>query len=385
MFLEKTIKRNPDLIRAAFYLHQSGQILPDTFILDLDTFRENAVKILAKADKNDIELYFMLKQVGRNPYLAGILKDMGYKGAVVVDYREAQVMMKHHIPICNVGHLIQPPRALLNELVSYGCDYFTVYSPEKIREINACAKEIGIVQKLLVRVTDRGDAVYSGQTAGFSPEEIPKLCRETSKLSNVKIAGVTSFPCFLYDEEKREIEAAPNMRTLVRAKEIFEKNGVRISNVNAPSTTSVATLEKMKEYPVGSAEPGHGLTGTTPLHAARDLEERPCVVYLSEVSHNFEKKAYCYGGGCYRRGHIQNALVGTDWENARREKVICPALESIDYYFGLEHEAKVSESVVMAFRFQMFVSRSDLCIVSGIRNGDPRIVKIYNSLGDEKK
>ena len=32
-------------------------------------------------------------------------------------------------------------------------------------------------------------------------------------------------------------------------------------------------------------EPGHGLTGTTPLHAVEDLPETPAVVYLSEVSH----------------------------------------------------------------------------------------------------
>ena len=32
-------------------------------------------------------------------------------------------------------------------------------------------------------------------------------------------------------------------------------------------------------------EPGHGLTGTTPLHAIADLPERPAVVYLTEVSH----------------------------------------------------------------------------------------------------
>ena len=32
-------------------------------------------------------------------------------------------------------------------------------------------------------------------------------------------------------------------------------------------------------------EPGHGLTGTTPLHARTALPERPAMLYLTEVSH----------------------------------------------------------------------------------------------------
>ena len=62
-------------------------------------------------------------------------------------------------------------------------------------------------------------------------------------------------------------------------------------------------------------EPGHGLTGTTPLHAACAEEpEIPAIVYVSEVSHNFQGKAYCYGGGHYRRSHVKQALVGRSEE-----------------------------------------------------------------------
>ena len=37
-------------------------------------------------------------------------------------------MMNHHIPISNVGHLVQMPKSMVEELVAYGCRYFTVFS-----------------------------------------------------------------------------------------------------------------------------------------------------------------------------------------------------------------------------------------------------------------
>ena len=32
---------------------------------------------------------------------------------------------------------------------------------------------------------------------------------------------------------------------------------------------------------------------TTPMHAAHEQPEKPCVVYISEISHNFEGRGYC--------------------------------------------------------------------------------------------
>ena len=36
MFLKQTVERNSKLINASFDLHQSGKILPDTYVVDLD-------------------------------------------------------------------------------------------------------------------------------------------------------------------------------------------------------------------------------------------------------------------------------------------------------------------------------------------------------------
>ena len=87
MFLRQTVKRNRQLVETAFWLHRRGDILPDSYVIDVDTFLENGEKILGKARDKGMTLYFMLKQIGRNPYLARELVRMGYEGAVTVDYR----------------------------------------------------------------------------------------------------------------------------------------------------------------------------------------------------------------------------------------------------------------------------------------------------------
>ena len=143
-------------------------------------------------------------------------------------------------------------------------------------------------------------------------------------------------------------------------------------------------MELMAKLGGNCGEPGHGLTGTTPAHMHMDLPEKQCVVYLSEVSHNFGGKAYCYGGGFYRRGHMANALVGSGPGALRPMGVTPPSLESIDYHFELDNTAQVGESVIMAFRYQIFVTRSDVVLLSGVSGGDPRVVGVWDSLGNQK-
>lgn len=44
MFLPLLEERNPELIEYAMDLHKQGKILPDTYVIDLDTIRENTKK-----------------------------------------------------------------------------------------------------------------------------------------------------------------------------------------------------------------------------------------------------------------------------------------------------------------------------------------------------
>ena len=384
MFLNKLRQDNPEFVSAVVRLHQEGLLLPDTYAVDLEQFKANAAAIKAAADEKGIRLYFMLKQLGRNPALARILTDLGYAGAVVVDFKEAQVMMRHHIPIGNVGHLVQVPESMVEQLVAYGPEVFTVYTADKVRSISRAAEKLGKTQDLLLRVYDDRDMIYSGQTAGISLKDLPEFLWQIRALPGIRVAGVTSFPCFLYNEEKKDIAPTPNLNTVLKAKQILLDNGITPTMINTPSATCVRTLSLMAERGCNCGEPGHGLTGTTPAHVVHDLPEKSCIAYVSEVSHNFGALGYCYGGGFYRRGHVENALVGTAPDHLRSVKVIPPSSESIDYHFGLNQECQVGETVVMAFRFQIFVTRSDVALIDGVSAGAPRIVGVYDSLGCKK-
>ncbi len=111
------------------------------------------------------------------------------------------------------------------------------------------------------------------------------------------------------------------------------------------------------------------------------LEEIPCVTYVSEISHNFNGQAYCFGGGYYRRSHVKSALVGTSFDSNTKMGVIPPSNESIDYHFGLTNEGTVGDTVIMAFRYQIFVTRSDVVLIEGLKKKKPQIVGIYDSMG----
>lgn len=381
MYLDLIKKKNPKLLEVALDLHQQGEILPDSYIVDIDQLVNNATTLLNNAKINNIDLYFMLKQLGRNPYIAKKLVEIGYQGAVVVDFKEALVMMEHNIPLSNVGNLVQIPVQLMKRIMSYKTEYITVFSFETLNNIDKIAKELGIIQKVMLRVYDDNDLVYSGQEAGIHLNELNEFIKQAKMYSNIDIGAVTSFPCYLYSEEANDLLPKENLNTVLKAAAVLEENGIIVNNINAPSSTCSYILPKMNDVGVTSAEPGHGLTGTTPAHLHLNLEEKPCVVYVSEISHNFKGKGYCYGGGHYRRSHVKNAFVGN---NFKHTEVIPPNCDSIDYYFGLSDTFNIGETVLMGFRYQMFVTRSTVVLVEGIQSGNPSIVGIYDSQGTVK-
>ncbi len=381
MFMEVIKKRNPKLIKAAIRLHQSGKILPDTYVLDLDIINENAKEIVKTAKENDIELFFMLKQIGRNPAIAKMLVEVGIKNAVVVDFKEALVMIENNIPLGNVGHLVQIPQMLLKKIMTYGSKYLTVYSLEKLQAIDSMAKEIGITQKVLLKVVSDEDELYPGQYGGFTLKELPSLTNLFKEFKYIEISGLTSFPCFLYDNEKEELKSTHNIETIKTAKEILGKDGIDIKEMNMPSATSVYTLPYLKKIGGTQGEPGHALTGTTPMHAEKEMAEKPAMVYVSEVSHNFKGKSYLYGGGFYRRGHLKNVLID-DHGKQTEAYVNSLADENIDYYLEMDRKEKIGATAIMAFRTQIFVTRSEVAIVSGIQNGIPKLEGIYDSQGN---
>lgn len=382
MFLEKTIKYNKNIIDCAFDLHQSGKISPDTYILDLDMIKRNAKIMLKEAKKYEISLFFMTKQIGRNPVIANILMDLGFDGVVVVDYREAETMIRNGIPIGNVGHIVQVPKHKLNKIIMSKPYTITVYSLEKLEEINAIAKEMGITQQITIRVIGENDFLYPGQYGGFKLNELDEVVRESQKLENVCISGVTSFPCFLYSDENKDVYDTNNLTTVMKAKRILEELGLEIFHVNLPSSTSTYTIKKIKEAGGTHGEPGHGLTGTTPYHKDHVGYELPSMVYVSEVSHNLDGLAYAFGGGYYARSNVERAVVGSSKENTVIADVITPSADNIDYYIPLVGNYRVSDTVVMAFRTQIFVTRSHVAVVEGISTGNYNIVGVFDAQGN---
>ncbi|NIZ19585.1 alanine racemase [Entomospira culicis] len=382
MFLERLMVDNPRLLEAAMQLHREGRILPDTYLLDLDQIEENARAMVATAKERDVTLFFMTKQIGRNPLVAKRLLDVGFSSAVVVDYRDALIMMEHDIPLGNVGHLVQVPEALLLRIMQYGARYMTIYSMDKFIKINAIAEKLGIVQSILLRITDKHDVIYPGQEAGITLEELPAFIRQVKALKHINIAGLTSFPIFLYHEAEKEIKPTPNLDTLYRAQEMLREEYPHLI-LNLPSGSATGTIPLVKAKGGAQAEPGHALTGTTPLHQYPGLVEKIAMVYVSEISHHFDGRSYCYGGGYYRRGHLKEALVSKVDGGYQRVEVPAQMIsaDNIDYHLPLTGLYPVGASVVMAFRTQIFVTRSEVAVVSGIHTGNIKLEGIYDSQG----
>ena len=103
------------------------------------------------------------------------------------------------------------------------------------------------------------------------------------------------------------------------------------------------------------------------------------MLYLSEISHNFGENAYCFGGGYYRRGNAKTALVG---EKLTETALLPLDADSIDYTLRLKGNFAVGDPVVMCFRTQIFVTRSDVVLIDYDQQGQPYVIGVYDSLGN---
>lgn len=367
MFLEKVMERNPQLIEAAIRLHQKGLIDPDTYVIDLPVLLENAKMLLEEAKKYNLNCLYMSKQIGRNAVIAKKLEDMGFDGAVAVDYREALHLAKHGLKLWNVGHLVQTPTAVLERLIPYGVRYFTVYSIAKLCEINRIAERNNIVQSIILKIADESCLIYDGQQGGFNLEDLNEVVEASKKMRFVAIEGITSFPCMLYDEQTGKIEKTANFDLLLKAKVKLEALGCVIKEVNTPSSNTSASMRLAANNHSTTVEPGHALTGTTPYHAYHSDGEKPALVYLSEISHQVDDTSYCFGGGFYRRSNLKNAMIIDGNGNRDMTFIYGPNINSIDYTLKVDGFYSVGSSVVCSFRTQIFTTRSHVALI------DPQI------------
>src|SRR5579883_3024548 len=299
MFLDLIRRRNPALIEQAIALHQAGKLPANSYVIDLDAVEANSRLIADAAGKLGLKVFVMTKQMGRNSSFCRAVAAGGIGKAVAVDMADARAVSGAGLGLGHIGHLVQIPRYEADAAAALSPDYWTVFNFEKANEAAAASLRRERVQPLLARIHAEGDRFYRGHEGGFAAADAPRLADKFDEIPGARFAGITSFPALLYNHESRSVAPTPNLETLRRAREALRKAGRDAIEVNAPGTTSAGVLPLLAEAGATQVEPGHGITGTTPLHAVEDLAEKPAVVYLSEVSHLVGGEAYCFGGGLY--------------------------------------------------------------------------------------
>jgi predicted amino acid racemase len=393
MFLDVLTRRNPAFLEAVIALHQAGQLPANAYALDLDAVQANAEAIRREAHRHRLEVFAMTKQVGRVPGFLAALQAAGVDAGVAVDMTCARSLHAGGMAVGHVGHLVQVPEAEADAAAALAPRNWTVFSDDKASSAAAASRRAGREQPLLARLHAPGDRFYSGHEGGFPAEDVLAVAERLEQLDGARFAGVTTFPALLFDGEAGEVRPTPNLGTLERAVARLRDAGVDEVRVNAPGTTSAEVFPVLAAHGATQVEPGHGLTGTTPLHRLRDLPELPAMCYVTEVSHVHAGRAYAFGGGLYIDpvfGDYQvRALVadGPGLEAARTLDAEIPPPAAIDYYAQLDPgdgpAPRTGASVVFGFRAQAFVTRAFVTGIRGAANGRPEVAGIWSPDGSE--
>jgi predicted amino acid racemase len=383
MFLEVLRRRNPEFLRAAASLHAQGELPANSYALDLDAITANARALSQEAARHSLTVFAMTKQVGRNPGFCAAVQAGGIDAAVAVDMADARAVRAAGLRLGHLGHLVQVPTHEAAEAASYQPDYWTVFSRAKAGEAAAASSSRGAVQDVLLRIHADGDTFYQGHEGGFPADQVTEAADYVDKLAGARFAGITTFPALLFSEPDGTVTPTHNLVTLQRAAARLRESG-RTPQINAPGTNSSVMLATLAEAGATQVEPGHALTGTTPLHAVRDdLPEAPAAAYVTEVSHLHGGRAYCFGGGLYIdpvfTGYQVRALVapGGDFDSAFLADAEIPPPSAIDYYAmltpadGNGAAIRPGDTVLFGFRIQAFFTRAHVVPISGIRDSAP--------------
>lgn len=391
MFLDLVRRRNPALVEQAIALHQAGKLPANAYVVDLDAVEANARHIVGVANQHGLKTYAMTKQMGRNGSFCRALVKGGIAKAVAVDMECARATTRAGMGLGHIGHLVQIPRHEADAAAALLPDYWTVFNLEKAKEAGVAARKLGRDQPMLVRIVAEGDRFYRGHEGGFPAADIVEIADAIDALAGARFAGVATFPSQLFDHESGAVKPTPNLATLQRAAEALAKAGRRDIEINTPGTTSSAILPMLASAGATQVEPGHGLTGTTPLHAVKDLAELPAVVYLSEVSHLIGNEAFCFGGGLYIDPvfpeYQVKAIVSREPTAAASAlaPVEIPEPAAIDYYGMIDAtgsvKPRIGDSVIFGFRPQAFVTRALVVGLAGLCAGTPRVEAIYDAFG----
>ena len=403
MFVDQLIRRNVRLASAAVDLHQAGELPPSTYVIDLDVLYENAAALCQEARRLGLTVLAMTKQFGRNPIAIQTLERAGVESFVAVDVADAQAINRAAARLGHVGHLVQIPKHAAAEVAAMHPDYWTVVDETKAEEAGRAARSIGRTQAILARVFGPDDLCFASHAGGFAAGDMAATARGLSAIEGCRLAGVTTYPALSFNGESNTVEPTPNLATMRRVVTELESLGYGPLEVNAPGVTSTSVLRLLADAGATQVEPGHGFTGTTPLHMVMDLVERPAMVYLTEISHLAGDCAYCFGGGLYAEYGSRyselgyhgadttpatlEALVGSESAQALEQRATAhlPDYHTIDFYGRLTPASGVAirpgDSVVFCFRTQVFYTRALVAPISGTSAGRPRVEGLYDSAG----
>jgi predicted amino acid racemase len=399
MYLELLKRRNPELLQAAATLSVERRLPPNTFVLDLEAIAANAAAIRAKADALGLRMYFMTKQIGRNPIVTAAMATGPTPETVAVDIACADSLTNHGIRLGHVGNLVQIAVMDLPRVLAMSPEVMTVFSSAKATQVAEVARAAGVEQGLLLRVADPANDVYlPGMEGGITLGDLAARAREIQAMPGVRIDGVTTFPALAYDTNAQP-RPTPNFDTLIKAAEVLQELGVDVRQINAPGNTSTHTLELQAALGATHVEPGHGFLGTTPFHLNSDLVERPAACYVSEVAHTVGDRAYVYGGGFFiddpvwlDPGFTHRAMVGSSVSELLGHEVdflgagsgTAGGFGGIDYYGYLDDsksQLRVGASVIMGFRIQSFVTRANVAVVT-TSGGAPHLHGVFDNFGN---
>jgi predicted amino acid racemase len=286
------------------------------------------------------------------------------------------------VDIGHLGHLVQVPRKEAGHAIEMSPDQVTVQNYAQAENLSRAAVAAGVVQSILLRVEGPKDVFYPAQRGGVPEAALEETAQAVAALPGVRVIGVTSFPCVLWNPDTAALEPTPNLGTLLRSAERLRRLGIDVTVVNAPSATCIATLPTLAAAGATQAEPGSCLLGQTPLHAVSDQPELPAMVYVTEVTHVEGPLANTLGGGFYARSRAEAALIYGDGDGPVATRVQPNPPDAIDYHGTVETEGPVAvgNTAVYSFRSQVFVSRASVAVVQDVQRS-PEVVGLFNRDG----
>ncbi|ESV65878.1 alanine racemase, N-terminal domain protein [Mycobacteroides abscessus MAB_091912_2446] len=303
--LERTFQRNPGMLAAAVELHQSGALPAATQLIDLDMIARNARLTAEAAATHGLRVFAMTKQNGLNPFMTRVLLDAGIPSTCAVETLQAHRIHRYGFPLGNVGHIQNIPAAQVPAVVAMRPEFITVYTHRAAQRVSDAALELGIRQRVYVRVTNQAatggaivgadDGAFAGLVGGWTEDSCVEAVRALLDLPGIEIAGLTQFSAISYGEtgDPSAIRPTDAFFTMLRGKELLEKRlGLEDLHLNVGGNANVGTFPTLARYGVTEVEPGVSLAGSGGFHAKQDMAEAPAQVVVTEVSHYWGDNVY---------------------------------------------------------------------------------------------